>query len=391
MGVLQLQTKDVWYYIKSLEEIKKFLGYPDYLKNIDSIKYFPDDEYLKNNLNKHNEVYLAPERLKPEGLFVVKNVHNHTRDGVKTMQQEIYNEDINAELYNRFGMFVSKPTVNFNDLRGFDEPKSEFIKVMDFIKKGWGEKSLSLFLGVSRSGKSYFAECLAGELEYSLIIFDIAVIANSDNPLKIIDDFFMYLEKLDKYVLLIDEIEKAVNPNNPKSLNIIGKLLTIFNNLNSESGFKIGSNPIIATANNITTLLNQTPEFINRFGYKYFVNYPVIDSFIEVADYYLKKMHITGITGQDFFNHSSVLYSNVEIPKTDSSAFKKYGKYASGEVKEFISNLMLFCEDKDGELYCSVDTLKRVLQLQKPQIVFAYEGVIATVEAGIMAGFREVN
>jgi len=390
MGVLQIKTADVWYYTNSLDKIKEFLGYPKYLEKIDKIKYFPDDKYIRENLAKHNEVYISPERLQPERLFVVKSVPNHTKDGVRTLQQEYYDEDINAELYNRFGMFVSKPKVKFSDLRGFDEPKAEFLKVMDFIKRGWGGKSLSLFLGVSRSGKSYFAECLAGELNYNLIIFDVGRVASMNNPLKIIDEFFVYLEKLDNYVLLIDEIEKAVNPNDSKSLSVIGKFLTIFNNLNTESGFRVRSNPIIATANNITTLLNQTPEFINRFGYKYFVNYPSMESFIEVANYYLKKSHIVGINGQDLYNYSSVLYANVEIPKTEDMS-GSYGKYASGEVKEFVSNLMLFCEEKDNKLTCTIDILKRVLKLQKPQIVFAYEGVIATVEAGIAAGFREVN
>ena len=222
--------------------------------------------------------------LDSSGILIIKKLPNTKEGGTKTTQQELYDEDINSDLYNRFGMNVSNPTVTFEDLGGFEEPKADMIRTMRYIGKGLVQKNLSMFLGVSRSGKSYFAECLAGELEYKLIILDLGVIMCDENPSKKLDDFFYYLETIDNYVLLIDEIEKVADPEGSAAMSrvLIGKLLTIFNNFNSESGFKIKDNFVIATANNITALLRKNPEFINRFGLKYFVNYPDKETFINV-------------------------------------------------------------------------------------------------------------
>ncbi|OGS70793.1 MAG: hypothetical protein A3F91_09780 [Flavobacteria bacterium RIFCSPLOWO2_12_FULL_35_11] len=398
MAYLQLKADDSWYY-KTIEEgdieaVKKQLGYPKYLDKITQIIAFPNIEVIKKNLANETVAFISPERLfSNNSLLVVKELPKTRMGGVKTTQQELFNEDINSELYNKFGLIVSEPKVKFKDLGGFEIPKSDMLRTKEYIKEGLIQKNLSMFLGVSRSGKSYFAECLAGELEYKLILLDLGVIMCDANPSKKLDDFFYYLTSLDDYVLLIDEIEKVADPSSGAAMArvMIGKLLTIFNNFNSDSGFNIKSNFVIATANNITDLLNKNPEFINRFGLKYFVNYPLKQNFINVCDYYIKKMKVKGITGEDVFNHSNSIYVMDEIPKLDNSIMEKYGKYASGEVKEFMGNLLLFCEKIDGELYCNEETLKKVLLLQKPQIQFAKQGVTNTIEAARQANFREVH
>lgn len=397
MSFLQLKSNDQTYYElvkdKKIEELKKMLGNPLWLKDIEVIIPFPTKEIIGKDLHNPKVAFLSSSLLDNSGLFIIKNLPNTYEDGTKTKQQDLYNEDINSDLYNRFGMFVSNPSVTFKDLGGFDEPKRDMLKTKEYIEKGLIQKNLSIFLGVSRSGKSFLAECLAGELKYKLILLDLGVIMCDTNPSKKLDDFFYYLETIDNYVLLIDEIEKVADPNGSAAMSrvLIGKLLTIFNNFNSESGFNIKSNFVIATANNITALLEKNPEFINRFGLKYFVNYPEKDNFIDVCDYYIKKMKITGINGQDVYNYSSALYSKSEIPRINNDENKKFGKYASGEVKEFMGNLLLYCEDVNGTLRCNTEILNKVLNLQKPQIQFANKGVLTTIEAAKIANFKEVN
>lgn len=397
MAFLQLKSNDQTYYdlVKNnkIDRLKELLGNPEWLKDINTIIPFPGKETLIKHIYEPNVAFLSSSLIDNSGLLIVKNLPNSCEDGTKTKQQELFNEDINSDLYNRFGMFVSNPSVTFRDLGGFEEPKRDMLKTKEYIEKGLIQKNLSIFLGVSRSGKSFLAECLAGELKYKLILLDLGVIMCDTNPSKKLDDFFYYLETIDNYVLLIDEIEKVADPNGSAAMSrvLIGKLLTIFNNFNSESGFNIKSNFVIATANNITALLEKNPEFINRFGLKYFVNYPEKDNFIDVCDYYIKKMKITGITGIDVYNYSSALYSKNEIPRINNDENKKFGKYASGEVKEFMGNLLLYCENDNGLLRCDIDTLNKVLNLQKPQIQFANKGVLTTIEAAKIANFKEVN
>lgn len=398
MAYLQLSSSDSLYYnyIKknNIIGLKKLLSNPVWLNNIDTIIALPTNEEVLKNLDNSNVCFLADKNLRNDKLLVIKKLPNTKDGGTKTTQQMLYDEDINSDLYNRFGMNVSNPTVTFNDLGGFEEPKEEMLRTKKYVNKGLIQKNLTMFLGVSRSGKSFFAECLAGELKYKLIILDLGVIMSSNNPSKLLDDFFYYLENIDEYVLLIDEIEKVADPDSSASMSkvLIGKLLTIFNNFNSESGFNIKSNFVIATANNIMNLLDKNPEFINRFGLKYFVNYPQKDTFINVSNYYLSKMGVKGISGDDLYRLSSSIYAKDEIPKLDTTySGVRYGKYASGEIKEFMSTLLLFCDEKDSVLYADKNILNKVLRLQKPQIQFAKKGVIKTIEAAKTAQFREVG
>lgn len=394
MAFLQLKTKDQKYYelVKNgeLEILRDLIGNPAWFKKIGNLIAFPSNQQLKENLYNERVAFISSKEINE--LFVVKNLKNTSDGGVLTKQQYLYDEDINGELYNKFGMMVSNPSVSFKDLGGFTEPKQDMLRTQEYIKQGLVQKNLSMFLGVSRSGKSYFAECLAGELGYKLIILDLGVMMCSKNPSKQLDDFFYYLESIDKYVLLIDEIEKVADPEaGGMSKVLIGKLLTIFNNFNSESGFNIGANFVIATANNISILLDKNPEFINRFGLKYFVNYPEQSSFIDVCNYYLSKMKITGITGEDIYYHSSAIYSKDEIPRMSYEEVKKFGKYASGEIKEFMAVLLLFSEQNSSGLRVNEEILSKVLNLQKPQIQFANTGVLRTIEAAKIANFREVD
>lgn len=396
MAFLQLRTDDSWYYEKvksgDITAIKDKLNAP-YMQNIAKIIPFPSSVEIKANLYEPNVCFLSPDKLLNNNLLIVKELPKTKYSGIKSTQQELYFEDINSELYDKFGLVVSEPETTFSDLGGFEIPKAEMLKTQDFIKKGLVQKNLSMFLGVSRSGKSFFAECLAGELKYKLILLDLGVIMNDPNPSKKLDDFFYYLENIDEYVLLIDEIEKVADPSgtSPMAKVLIGKLLTIFNNFNSKSGFNIKNNFVIATANNIFDLLNKNPEFINRFGLKYFVNYPPKQTFINVCDYYIKKMRVNGITGEDIYNLSNSIYIKDAIPTMEDSDNVRYGKYASGEIKEFMANLLLHCVEKNGALCCDTDILHKVLNLQKPQIRFANRGVITTIQAAKIANFREVG
>jgi len=403
MAYLQLKSSDAWYYEQALqnggvEAIRIKLGAPNWFDKIERIVPMPSVGDLGKYINDLSVCFLHPGDLEPASLFVLKQLPNTEEEGVKSKQQALYDEDINDALYNRFGMTVSNPPLNFSDLGGFEAPKREMLKRIDFVGRGFIQKNLSMFLGVSRSGKSFFAECLAGELGRRLIILDLGMIMCDSNPPRLLDSFFKYLETIGNYVLLIDEIEKAADPESSSSMAkvMIGKLLTIFNNFNSDSGFCIGDNPVIATANNITVLLNKNPEFINRFGLKYFVNYPSKESFVHVTNYYLKKATLGGTSGEELYNYLNMIYPRLEVPvmsvsESSLSGDLRYACYAAGEVKELVSALLDFSLEENGNLYVTEDIVQTVLRLQTPQLSYANRGVNATIEAARMANFREVR
>ena len=391
---VQLKTSDIWYYKHTLSEIQKRLNYPKWLQSIEKIIVLPTSEEVKANISNDNIAFLDSKVIDNTGLIIVKQLPNTQEQGTTTYQQSLYEEDINTQLYNLFGMTVSNPTLTFNDLKGFQEAKDNLLKAQTFVQKKLIQKNLSIFLGVSRSGKSFFAECLAGELKYKLILLDLGIILASPNPPKLMDDFFQYLQNIDDYVLLIDEIEKVVDPDSTNSMSkvMLGKLLTIFNDFNADNGFSIKDNFVIATANNITTLLKKNPEFINRFSLKYFIGYPTKETFVDVCNYYINKLNIDGITGTDILNISNVLYNKNEIPKMNIENNQiVFGKYAAGEIKELMTNLLIYCKEENNQLYCDNQILKKVIQTFKPQIQFANQGVINTIEAAKIANFKEIN
>ena len=390
---LQLLTNDTWYYQSTLIEIKQQLDNPKYLIDIQEIIQLPTQKQIKDYLTDKTIAFLAPQPIEDNNLIIKKMLPNTQDDGTRTLQQKLYNENINTELYNKYGMSVSEPKANFDSLKGFQSAKDEMLKAQRYVEKGYIQKNLSLFLGVSRSGKSYFAECLAGELHYKLILLDLGIILASKNPPKLLDNFLNYLQNIDNYVLLIDEIEKVVDPNSSDSMSkvMIGKLLTVFNDFNTEKGFNIKNNFVIATANNITTLLEKNPEFINRFSLKYFIGYPVKETFIDIANYYLKTFKINGINGENIYNLSSTIYAKNEIPKMNLTNKQLFGKYAAGEIKELMTNLLLSCKEIDSKLYCNPPLLREILKIYPPQIEFANKGVIKTISAAKKANFKEIN
>ncbi len=400
MAYLGLITQDSFYYelaaAENITDFKKSLNNPKWLEGISKIIALPTYEEIKENLNKKEVAFISPGTFKPEELIVFKSLPNREANGSKTTQQVLYDEDSNIALYDKFGIRISTPTKTFKDLKGFDIPKKEILATINNIQKGIvsGLACLSILIGVSRSGKSYLAEVIAGQLGRKLVILDLNAIMSSSNPAKMLDEAFAFLETLGGYVLLIDEIEKVVNPNFSSSLTMrmLGKLLTLLNDLNSDIGYQVGDNPIIATANNIVALLEKNPEFINRFGLKYFVNYSEKSTFIEVSDYYLSKFKVTGIKGEDLYNHSNTIYGRYEVTQVGALRSNvEYGKYANGEIKTFVNNLMMFCTTKEDKFFCDIATLKSALEVIKPQLVYANDGVVSTIEGAILASFREVS
>lgn len=390
MSALMLIATDVEYYqqTNNIEFFNEKLKKPNWFKEIKKIISFPSDEMIQEHLTDKTTAFLSSQVSEfARKICVLKELPD--TKGIQNTQQEYFQEDISSVLFNRFGASVSRPTIKYDQLGGFNEPKKEIPKAIKLIEEGVISKMLTLLLGVSRGGKSYLAEVIAGEYNRMLILLDLGIMMNYPNPSEKLDEFCRYLENIDGYVLLIDEMEKVVSGSSDASAQkiMMGKLLTVLNNLNGESGYNFGSNPVIATANRIDDLLRTNPEFINRFNFKYFVNFPKEDSFKDVTRVLLRKANIIGITPEEILSAT-----NTEFVKYGQDSKEKYAKYAPGEVALLVQQLILESEpNTNGQREVNMKILKECLKAIQPQIKYAEKGVGLTLASAILAGFKEVS
>lgn len=359
------------------------------IPNINEIREFKiklDQNISVEELGDTGIAILSPVPPRLNTFFVVKRLPNVYK--IETSQQRRFKENLNDSLYQRFGLTIKESSKTLNDLRGYHVPKEEIMKAIKLLKQGHIRKILALFLGVSGAGKSYFAECLAGELGKKIVNLDMGILMEGENPIGRLNDFFRFIQEYDDYVLLMDEIEKPANPDGvgaaaSMAKMYIGQLLTIFNELNTPNGYQIKDNPIIATANNIGTLLDKNPEFINRFNLRYFIDYPAKPNAIEIFDYYIKSSGLKGVTAEDLFYLSDVAYRDFK-PRELSG--KNACIYAPREIFFLIEHLVLASED----LAINQEIAREVILRNSPQAQYANKGVLKTIANGIN-GFVPVD
>jgi ATP-dependent Zn protease len=185
-------------------------------------------------------------------------------------------------LSEKLGLRIAKPEVTFDDMAGAEVLHDDIEQMLNLEKMGLMNITGLFLFGVAGAGKSYFAECFAGSTGRHFVMLDLAHFMSLPNPTKSIDDVFVFLLKQDeKYVLLIDEIEKMFqldgSSTNLLSDQIFGKMLTWLAMIYEGKGTNI---TFVATANRVENLLKNKPEFVRRgrFDRLYFLNYPKIES-----------------------------------------------------------------------------------------------------------------
>jgi len=185
-------------------------------------------------------------------------------------------------LSEKLGLRIAKPAVTFDDMAGAEVLHDDIEQMLNLEKMGLMNITGLFLFGVAGAGKSYFAECFAGSTGRHFVMLDLAHFMSLPNPTKSIDDVFVFLlEQDEKYVLLIDEIEKMFqldgSSTNLLSDQIFGKMLTWLAMIYEGKGTNI---TFVATANRVENLLKNKPEFVRRgrFDRLYFLNYPQVES-----------------------------------------------------------------------------------------------------------------
>jgi len=276
-------------YIKELETLNARvkalnLRLPELTK--ENTLLIPTEEEIHQNMTQESPRIVVDYR---EPKYVVGRIYNvftvmyvKAPDFPFTSEHKALGIDKAQVLSEKLGLRIAKPAVTLDDMAGAEVLHEDIRKMLNLEKMGLMNITGLFLFGVAGAGKSYFAECFAGSTGRHFVMLDLAHFMSLPNPTKSIDDVFIFLlEQNEKYVLLIDEIEKMFqldgSSTNLLSDQIFGKMLTWLAMIYEGKETNI---TFVATANRVENLLKNKPEFVRRgrFDRLYFLNYPQVES-----------------------------------------------------------------------------------------------------------------
>jgi len=254
-------------------------------------KRYPNNTLVLNQQDIENAVKEKKDVISPfspkDFNFSNFGIFNLIEDS--SIPKEIKTEKLlDKYLEEKLSLRVIVPKVNFSDMGGAEKLKEDVRYFHKLEQYNIATGGLFLF-GIPGAGKSFFAECFAGETNRILIDLDLTKISFDDNPSESLNKIVKFLlEKKERYVLWIDEIEKMVDPSNPKAMQVFGRLLTILNDISKEN---IKELVFIVTANRIENIRKYNPEFLRkgRFRKLYFLNFPSMDNAKSIFKLYINK------------------------------------------------------------------------------------------------------
>lgn len=296
-----------------------------------------------------------PKQISPLFRDIFDVIHIENKYGILTTEQFKRGISPVDVLKNKLDVKVSKPSLTFENY-AINEENLELKLMIDRLKniearKMCGIVSKGFFLtGVPGTGKTYFAKCLAGELDRSLVELNLSVFINAADTFGLLEQFFSFFAtSKGKYILLIDEIEKMFNDSG-KARQVLGYLLTMLNEYHSRD--ENGSDVLfIATANDVTELVSKHPELFRkgRFDASIYLTAPdkdkaliTVETYVEQCRDIFQKEMIKGFVYMAATDRENTFYKI----KSDTVAFK-----IIQVIKEqnFYEKLVSFAKDTDEE------------------------------------------
>lgn len=369
--MLWLMTSDIYYY-HNVEKLKQE-------HEVDTLLVMPDDrelrEFMTNSTNVKSAVLTThkPDK-KFREFFVLHKLRN--REGVLTTQQKALGVDESIALEQTLGLKIISPKnlIKLNDMSGMPRFISWAIQVEADIENGDFPKP-AIFVGMAGCGKSRGAEAIAGEWGVPLIDLHIPTVLMNDNPFEMIDEIFTYFSEnsqTQRFVVRMDEIEQMLTDKN-----MMGKLLTLFNDLNTPKGYKLNG-ILIATANNISELIEKVPQFFRhgRWSEKFLVSFPPVASAIEMMQYYYQMYGVNFVNIKEMENlqlNGKFITLNILI----ENEYEEYNKasndgrfvYAPSEIDALMSFLSKM------EVFSESDLIRAIKRI-RPQQLTASKGTL---------------
>lgn len=374
---LWLTSQDCSYY-KNIEALEKNYNAKIYTPFANNL-YEIIKEYVSGRLN--SLVVLAPnnpeEKLKE--FFVVKPLPN--KYGVRTTQQYLANIDESVALEQRIGLSVIKSPFTLKDVGGATALKEYVSQLQKAELKGYRAKGVFL-VGIPGTGKTFFPKCFAGELDRLLIQLNLSMIMESQEPILRLNAVFEYLSERyllypdEKYVILIDEIEKMIGNVSPIEKRVLGRMLTILNDMGTPASEYNFNAIFFATANDLNTILSNNPEFLRRGRWDelFFINLPTHDFAREIFNIYIKKYNLADIINDEKMSLENLFANIEERYQKDNPANYRFC-YTSAEIENFCKRLDFVRMGKADEEAVTEEDIIETIEMIIPIVISAQEGV----------------
>lgn len=350
--MIWLNVEDSYYY-DNISGLIDFLDtkYPKIAKKLSSdvnyeFVFFKKDIEKIIDKKEFDKIIISPYLPKDimgmqTSFFGIITVEN--RCGILTTDEMTAKVEAHTKLNNKLGLIVEKSNLTLADM-GVNKDIQNIVEQLE-VKYAFGETPKAVFLaGIMGTGKSFFAQCLAGETKRLLVSFNLAKIMNFDNPIEAFDDMISYLVELKgKYLLWIDEIEKMFN-GSESSEHIKNKFLTFLNDI----GVTIDMDAfIVITANDVSDILKKNPEMV-RSGRvepyaKVFLDFLSDETAVKMMKLYLTKRN--KLENQKLYiAHSLISFYNNNLP----NRVFLYHIYKDNEEK-IVEALKNIIEKEDNE------------------------------------------
>lgn len=214
----------------------------------------------------------------------------------------------------------------------------------------------------------------------------------ANEPIKKLNSIFEFLDKKnkqnpkEKYVILIDEIEKMIGNASPKEKQMLGRLLTILNDINTPACEYSFDAIFFATANNLNEILDNNPELLRRgrFDELFFINLPTYESAIEMFEIYIKKFSLQSYLDNLNVNIEDLIMKIDNVYSQENPVDARFS-YTPSEIETFCKRLD-FCIKAYGKLEHNM--ILECIELILPITLSAKQGIQKMVAQKIL--FKEI-
>lgn len=359
----------IWFFA---EDIDYYQDLPTLMEkyDLDEIDIFPSIEDIKSKISNKKSAFIAPA-LPPKdirGLFVVVELEN--KFGVLTTQEKAAGITEQAALEMRLGLSVIDSPFTLDDVAGGEKLKEWAELFLVAEKKGYRAKGIFL-VGVPGTGKTFFPKCFAGHTGRMLIMLNLSLIIDSAEPIRTMDKVFEYLSRRyrentnEKYVILIDEIEKMIGTGTAIERRVTGRLMTILNDMHTSAAEYAFDGIFFATANSLNVFLDNEPALLRRGRWDelFFVNLPDEKMARDVFMLYLKKFRLESILS--LWDLDDLMAEIEASYQRDNNQADKF-PYTASEIETFCKRLD-FIRMARGNLKKTdiEDTVKMIIPITK--------------------------
>jgi SpoVK/Ycf46/Vps4 family AAA+-type ATPase len=363
--MLWLQIEDLAYYQE--EQILKFQE--KYQKSTHLI--CPEEADIVKHLGE-NILYLAPYNVFKKFKNCIPQIRINSTYGALTTQEKALGLTEANALQQRLGITILSSPYTLGDVGGVKLLK-EWTK--DYINAEiQGYKAKAIFLvGVPGTGKTFFPKCLAGETNRKLVILNLSEVMEKEEPILALEKIFEYLDNFldDKFIILIDEIEKMIGNESPEEKRILGAFLTFLNDMHTKASKYKFDALFVATANNLNSILKNNPELLRRgrFDELFFINLPNLDNAKEIFCLYAKVFALQSVFEiMDLETMISIVEDKYQKDNDQAHLFP----YTPSEIENLFKRID-FMRKARGEL--SVEIIEDCIEKIIPIIKSAKEGV----------------